>query len=227
MFTDGKMFADGPSPRATPDATSSIMKKLQISRVLARKKWSQTRLANAAGVSRGYMSSLVNNNSVPSLEVLERIADALDVDIGALYGPRPVPVAGRVGGGACVELVDAFAKGDGLYHVACPDDLPASDVVAVEVTGDSMQPLINPGDVLFFTRRFVGIDDRVLNRVGICETADGRALVKLIRPGRERGIFDLYSANDRARVPEYGIRLKWASPLRRHIAAEDVERVEK
>jgi transcriptional regulator with XRE-family HTH domain len=227
MFSKGNVITHRPSQRSHKNAINRGMAKLKIQRILKRRGWTQTKLAEAVDVTRGYMSMLVSGKKVPSLEILERIADALDVDIGALYGPRETPVAGRVGAGASVELVDAYPRGDGLYHVACPDDLPARDVVAVEVTGDSMLPLIRPGDILFFSRFFMGVDGDTLNRVGICATEDGRALVKLIRPGRDKGTFDLYSANDSAAAPIYGVRLKWAAPLRRHIASEDVESVEK
>ncbi len=171
------------------------------------------------------MSQLISGKKTPSLDTLQRIADVLDVDLSSLYdSARPVPVAGRVGAGASVELVDAFEKGDGLYKVASPEDIPAASVVAVEVQGDSMAPLIMPGDVLFFSRHFMGVDESAINRVSICETDDGRALVKQIRIGRETGLFDLYSANNN-QPPEYGVKLIWAAPLRRHLAKSDVERL--
>ncbi|MBV7408183.1 XRE family transcriptional regulator [Maritimibacter sp. DP1N21-5] len=182
----------------------------------------QTRLAEAVGVSRGHMSLIISGQKAPSLSLLERAADALEVDISALYETsRTVPVAGRVGAGSRVELVDAFPQGEGLFRVACPEDLPSREVVAVEVEGDSMSPIIMPGDILFFTRNFVGIDENAVNRVSICETEDGRALVKLLRFGRDEGAFDLFSANN-LQPPEYGVKLQWAAPLRRHIARQDV-----
>jgi phage repressor protein C with HTH and peptisase S24 domain len=158
--------------------------------------------------------------------MLQDIATFLDVPIRSLYvNEQRIAVAGRVGAGARVELVDSFAKGDGLYHIICPDDLLATGIVAVEVTGTSMEPLIFEGDILLFTRNFIGIDPTALGRVGICETEDGRALVKQIKLGREPGTFDLFSFNAASNGPEYGVHLKWAAPYRRHLRAEDVEKV--
>jgi phage repressor protein C with HTH and peptisase S24 domain len=157
--------------------------------------------------------------------VLSKIVDALDVDPSEVFERlRKIAVAGRIGAGASVLLVDSYAKGDGLYHITCPDDLPSTGIVAVEVQDNSMEPLIKEGDVLLFSRHFIGIDERVIGNVGICETADGRALVKQIKPGRDPGTFDLYSFNTASNGPEYGVRLKWAAPYRRHLKAEDVDK---
>jgi len=186
----------------------------------------QSDLADAVGVNKSFISEIASGKKKPSFETQQAIADALNVDVGALFqSRRPIAVAGRVGAGAHVDLVDANQKGDGLYHVACPDDLPTKGIVAVEVAGDSMLPLIEPGDVILFSRHFIGVDPSVLARVGICETEDGRALIKVIRPGREVGTFDLYSANAAVNGPEYGVRLKWAAPYRRHLRKEDVDRI--
>lgn len=182
-------------------------------------------LAARVDKSPSYISMLERgaHGKRPSSELLNSIANALDVSPGALFAEsRPVPVAGRVGAGAEVELVDAYPKGEGLYHVAAPDDLPAASIVAVEVVGDSMEPLIEEGDVIFFCRHFVGIDPAAIGHVAILETDDGRALVKKIVPGREPGTFDLYSVNP-ATPPEYGCRLVWAAPWRRHLRRQDVE----
>ena len=200
--------------------------KLRLKPILRLRGISQQALADAIGVNKSFISDIANGKKLPGTENLAAIADALDVDIGQLVeSTRSVAVAGRVGAGAAVQLVDGYEKGDGLYHVACPDDLPSRNIVAVEVEGDSGEPLINHGDVLFFTRHFVGIDENAIKRVAILETEEGRALVKKVMPGREPGTFDLVSINPTWPV-EYGVRLKWAAPLRRPIAAEDVQRIE-
>lgn len=180
-------------------------------------------LAEALDISQPYLSQIENGKRRPSAALLQDIATILNVPVSLLYtDERPVAVAGRVGAGAQVELVDAYVKGDGLYHVACPHDLSEDRVVAVEVQGDSMSPIIQSGDILFFSRHFLGVDENAINRVSICETQDGRALVKYLRPGRDPGTFDLHSANN-SNQTEYSVPLKWAAPLRRHLAKEDIQ----
>lgn len=192
-----------------------------------RKKFgiTATKLAEMVDISRPYMSQIENNTGGkrPSGDLLMRFAAALDVPVSKLFpSDQAIAVAGRIGAGAEVQLVDAYEKGDGLYQVACPDGLSSSGVVAVEVVGDSMAPIIQPGDVLFFSRHFFGIDENALGRVSICETEDGRALVKHITKGRDSGTFDLMSANNTT-AAEYSVRLKWAAPMRRHVPKEEVE----
>jgi transcriptional regulator with XRE-family HTH domain len=181
-------------------------------------------LADAIDISQPYLSQIENGKRRPSAAMLQDIASFLGVPIRTLYAnEQRIAVAGRVGAGARVELVDAYEKGDGLYHIACPDDLLATGIVAVEIKGNSMEPLMFEGDILLFTRHFLGVDPAVVGRVGICETEDGRALVKQIREGRDPGTFDLYSFNSASNGPEYGVRLHWAAPYRRHLRSEDIE----
>ncbi len=197
--------------------------KLRLKELLEERQLKQVWLVNKLDLSPGYVSHLVGNTRTPSPALLARLADAFGVPVAQLMADRPpVAVAGRIGAGAAVELVDAYPKGDGLYHVAAPEDLPASQIVAVEVVGDSMEPLIEEGDIIFFTRHFVGIDDAAVGHVAIVCTEDGRALVKKIVQGREPGSFDLYSINP-STPPEYGVKLSWAAPWRRHLRRQDVE----
>jgi len=152
-------------------ATKHCIMELQIGKILRRRKLTQRWLAEAVDVSPGYMSSLVSNQKKPSAELIEKMAEALGIEPGALWlSTRAIPVAGRVGAGSQVELVDAYAKGEGLYKIACPSDLEAEKVVGVEVRGDSMLPIFASGDVILFTRDFVGVDESVIGQVCVLET---------------------------------------------------------
>lgn len=139
-------------------------------------------------------------------------------------GPS-VAVAGRVGAGAMVDLVDAFVKGDGLYRVAVPDGLSPRGIVAVEVEGDSMAPIYQPGSILFYSRDTVGVPTEAIGRICVCEDTRGNAWVKVVRIGREEGTFSLISLN-----PEsdnmHGVRLAWAAPVKFHLPPEYVQRLD-
>jgi len=52
--------------------------------MLAKRQVSQTKLSKEVGVTRPYMSSLCNNDRVPSFGLLERISDALDCELWEL-----------------------------------------------------------------------------------------------------------------------------------------------
>ncbi len=197
------------------------MHTLDIGRILSEKGWSQTRLADAVGISRGYMSQLVSGQKQPSHDMLLRLADALDVQIGELYrSPQPtVSLAGKVGAGAVVELADPYEKGAGP-QVELPPGLPNGGIVAVEVEGDSMEPAFFSGDLLFYTRyTHDGVPTEAIGRPCVAEDAEGKVWVKQVKRGDSSGLFNLISLNPGA-TTMWNVRLKWAAPVRLHWPAE-------
>jgi len=166
------------------------------------KGWTQADLAEATGLSQSYIGAIESRNIAksPSMDTLISIANALGVRIGELFDDaKPVAVAGKVGAGAKVPLVDAYAKGDGLYHVACPFELPHDiGVVGVEVEGDSMTPI--------FPTEAVGA-------ICVCEDANGDGWVKHVKPGTELGKFHLISLNPLV-DNMFDVILKWAAPVK-------------
>lgn len=156
---------------------------------------------------------------------ISKVAAALDVsEIWLMHGigddsAPTVTIAGRVGAGARVPVFDAYEKGDGP-QVEVPPQLPTTGIVAVEIVGDSMEPVYSAGDILFYSRfTHDGVPAEAIGRRCVCEDADGNGWVKVVRAGRERGTFDLHSFNDTS-PPMYGIMLKWAAPVRLHWPAE-------
>ncbi|MFB9149554.1 S24 family peptidase [Roseovarius ramblicola] len=151
------------------------------------------------------------------------VSDFIDGMVGLSHHDT-VTIAGTVGAGAQVPVFDAYEKGDGP-QVACPPGLRPHGVVAVEIAGDSMEPVYSAGDLLFYTRdTHEGVPSEALGRRCVCEDTDGMGWVKLVRAGRDPGTFDLHSFNDAA-APMYGVRLKWAAPVRLHWPADLVRRV--
>ena len=59
--------------------------ELRIKDVLKEKKVTVVSLAGMIGITQPNMSNIVNGKSMPSLETLEKIADALDVPITELF----------------------------------------------------------------------------------------------------------------------------------------------
>ena len=60
--------------------------KFVIKEIAKKKGVSMLELANRIGITPPSMSNIVNGKLTPSLETLEKIADALDVPIGELFG---------------------------------------------------------------------------------------------------------------------------------------------
>lgn len=136
-----------------------------------------------------------------------------------------VSVAGRVGAGAEVDLYDAYPKGEGLYRVACPPQISSHGIVAVEVAGESMVPVYQPGTVLFYSRTTMGVPTEALGRICVCEDSHGRAWVKQVKTGQQEGTFSLISINPMSETL-HGVHLKWAAPVRFSLPPEYVERHE-
>ena len=160
------------------------------------------------------------------MDTLISIANALDVRIGELFDDvRSVAVAGKVGAGEKVPLVDIYEKGDGLYHVACPSELSSSGgIVGVEIDGDSMLPVFRDGDVLFYSRDTIGVPTEAVGAICICEDESGDAWVKYIKNGSEPGKFHLISLNPLVENM-FDIQLKWAAPVKLHWPKALVERI--
>lgn len=53
-----------------------------------RRGWSQTQLAQAAGMTQSAVARFEAGGTVPTLPVLERLAHALDVDLAVQFKPR-------------------------------------------------------------------------------------------------------------------------------------------
>lgn len=190
-------------------------------------------VAIAAGVSYDQLKSLMQGKSnTTNVDDGLKVASAFGVSVedffsGHFLSSAPtIAVAGRVGAGALVDLVDAFEKGDGLYRVACPPQLKPHGIVAVEVEGDSMAPLFRPGSVLFYSRpTSEGVPTEAIGVPCVCEDVGGKAWLKVVKVGSQEGTFSLLSLNPDA-DNMHGVRLAWAAPVLLSLRPELVERVE-
>jgi len=200
--------------------------KFRIRELRKQRRLTLVELAEKAGISRSYLNELELGAKTINAARLEQVARALDVPVEDLFvlTPGHVAVPGRAGAGARVYLVDDHAKGEGLYQVECPPQLPARGIVAVEVSGDSMEPVYSEGDLLFYSRDVMGVPDEAVGRKCVCEDDEGRIWVKQVKADSEPGLFRLLSINP-AGDNMFGVRLKWAAPVRLHLPAEFVRKV--
>lgn len=186
----------------------------------------QEYMAEMLDISTGLYNGLETGKRRMNETYLDGIAKILGVGVTDLIiEDRPaIAVAGKVGAGAKVYLVDAYSKGDGIYHVACPPQISPHGIVAVEVEGTSMAPTYEPGAVLFYSRDTMGIPTEAIGRICVCEDNDGHAWVKQIRTGTAEGTFSLISLNPETET-RHGVRLKWAAPVRFSLPAEFVKKI--
>lgn len=199
---------------------------------LADTRVSIRQVADASGVSYEQLKKLNQGKSESTnVEDAQKIAlyfnRTLDEFLSATSNqPNSIAVAGYVGAGAVVPLEDAYVKGDGLYLVECPPQVSPHGVVAVEVQGDSMEPAYSQGDVLFYSRETIGIPTSAIGLRCVCEDINGHGWVKIVkrREGQPEGLFDLHSINADA-APMYDVRLVWAAPIKMHLQAQFVRKI--
>ncbi|MCD6218249.1 helix-turn-helix transcriptional regulator [bacterium] len=56
--------------------------KIRAARFTRGKEWTQKKLADAAGLSQGYISAIERGDEFPSLKALKRIGEVLDCSLG-------------------------------------------------------------------------------------------------------------------------------------------------
>lgn len=203
----------------------------RLASLIRARKITKQAAADLCGVKYHALNAvLIRENAVPNAQIAHQIANGFGVRLewllnGVASVPR-VAVAGRVGAGARVPLVDAYEAGDGLFHVVRPPILPASGVVAVQVDGDSMAPMYQPGHVLFFTRNtHEGILDEDIGKPCVVEDENGMAWVKLVKRGSAPGLWNLISLNPSA-DSAWDVKIKWAARVLLALPAELVEMAE-
>lgn len=194
-------------------------------------------IAQLSGVSYEQLKNLKQGKAqTTNVDDARKVAEAFGVTLDEFFdgnlggtGIPSIAVAGQVGAGASVPLIDAYQKGDGLFHVATPAQLlrhsGGRGIVAVEVHGDSMAPMYQPGDVLFYSRcTHEGVPDEDIGRPCVVEDAAGHAWVKQVKRGDEPGLFHLISLNPAADT-RHNQQIKWAARVRLALPADLVERI--
>lgn len=187
-------------------------------------------VARDAGVSYEQLKNLAQGKSKSTnvddaLRIAAAFSSSLEDFLDYNFDKSPsltISIAGKVGAGASVPVFDAYEKGGGP-QVECPPGLSPHGIVAVEIEGDSMEPVYSDGDLLFYSRdTHDGVPDDVIGHRCVCEDEDGMGWVKQIKPGDEPGLFHLISLNPGA-TTMWNKRLKWAARVRLHWPAELVK----
>lgn len=131
-FAMSEMF----SPRVSPgEAFSGITSAMQLALapLIAQSGMTQSALAEAIGVKKGFMSEIVSGKKSPSLDTLVRIAEALQVDIGDMFSGRAV--APRTPAPAKAQADDAI-----LYDWGTTPEPDTPEALATALVGTVRHP---------------------------------------------------------------------------------------
>lgn len=156
------------------------------------------KLAEAVGTSRGQINHLEVGERRLTEDWMIRLAKALhcepaDIMLSSL--PRMVQLVGYVGAGAQVFAYDDHAKGAGLDEVDCPPGCDPSTTVALRVVGDSMQPFMPEGTIVYYSNRHDGGCSDYINSLCVVQVRDGATLLKILKKGYTVGKYSLMSYN--------------------------------
>ena len=200
-----------------------------LATALQTTKTSLRQIAERADVSYEQLKKVKQGKSQSTnVDDAQRVATALGLTLDQFlngdFEERPtVAIAGAVGAGAMVPVFDAYEKGGGP-QVECPPQLSPHGIVAVEVHGDSMEPVYSAGDLLFYTREASdGVPTDAIGHRCVCEDMNGMGWVKQVRAGSEPGLFNLISLNPGA-DNQHDVKLKWAARVRMHLPADMARR---
>jgi phage repressor protein C with HTH and peptisase S24 domain len=119
---------------------------------------SQAEVARRLGWSPPNYARIEKGRITPSFKSLEAIAEALEVPLSALTADRPlgeeVPVIAFVSAGPGVEFTDqGYPAGGGMYFLPRPPQFTDPNGFGVEVSGDSMVPKYEDGQVVMVDTR--------------------------------------------------------------------------
>lgn len=199
----------------------SLGERLRIAR--KNKGFTQQNVAKHFNITAAAVSSWEKNRTEPSLEIIKKLANLLDVDTQTLQfgespetwednfpkSPRPtVPLVGNVGAGGHIHPIDDHLQGAGLEDIEAPFGAPKG-TLAVMVTGESMYPYLKTGSILYYTKRLKNVQD-YLHELVIVHFADGRKAVKTVTLGSVPGTFTLTSMNA---PPIIDVQVESVSPI--------------
>lgn len=171
-------------------------------------------LAEATGLSVSYVSRLEKGARNLSLRNLNLFAHALNKSPQELLANdakekrNVVAVMGRIGAGAEISPDEEQVPPEGLYEIETPFPLP-DDAIAFEVTGESMWPRYDPGDIIICWRQGV-VPEEVVGWEAAVKTADGARYLKRVLRGSSAGTYDLESHNA---APIRGVALIWVAAI--------------
>ncbi len=119
---------------------------------------SQAEVARRLGWSPPNYARIEKGRFTPSLKSLEAIAEALEVPLSVLAEEHPmgdeVPVVAFASAGPGVEFTDqGYPAGGGMYFLPRPPQFTDPNGFGVEVSGDSMVPKYEDGQVVMVDTR--------------------------------------------------------------------------
>ncbi len=179
------------------------------------KNINQTELGRIMGVKQSTISRWEAGIDEPEHDLVIQLAEYFNCSTDYLLGtdtqnegPKVTNVVGYVGAGEVNIPYDDYAHGDGMEEVETPPGLRET-AVAVRVKGDSMYPAYEDGDIIFYIRNGVDIDEGAcIGKQCIIKVTDGPIYIKRLSRGSSPGLYHLESHNA---PPMHDKSIEWAA----------------
>ncbi|ACF01862.1 putative phage repressor [Rhodopseudomonas palustris TIE-1] len=196
--------------------------KALIRAILDARDWTQADLAARLRTTQVTVSRWLDGTE-PRGPMRDRLRDLAE-ESGLVPQARAnhvIKIMGRVGAGAIIDPDYEQTPEDGLEQIELPYPI-GSDLIGFEVSGTSMMPKYDPGEILVVQREQPVSFDSMIGQYAVVRTDDGRRLVKRVMPGPKSNLYNLESANAETIV---GARLVWGSPVQMAIPNVQLRRI--
>jgi repressor LexA len=184
-----------------------------IERALKRTGKSKGGLAEAMGVRPGAVSEILSGIRLIKASEIEPITEYLALN--------SVPIMGRVGAGASIEPEHEQVPPEGLGEVELPFPIE-EETIAFEVSGDSMLPKYENGDVIVVYREQRHPLSSFYGEEAAVRLKTGERYLKTIERGKSSTLVNLKSFNAK---PINGVKLEWIGEICMTLPRGQIERM--
>ncbi|WGS18868.1 MULTISPECIES: S24 family peptidase [unclassified Bradyrhizobium] len=172
-----------------------------IERGLEKTGKSKGGLARAMGVRAGAVSEILSGIRLIKAAEIPLIVEYLELN--------SVPIMGRIGAGASIEPDYEQVPPEGLGEVELPFPL-SEETIAFEVSGDSMLPKYENGDVIVVYREQRHPLSSFYGEEAAVRLKSGERYLKTVERGHSSGVVNLTSFNAK---PINGVKLEWIGEI--------------
>ena len=172
-----------------------------IERGLKKPGKSKGGLAAAMGVRPGAVSEILGDIRLIKASEIQPIIDYLELN--------SVPIMGRVGAGATIEPEHEQVPPEGLGEIELPFPI-AEETIAFEVSGDSMLPKYENGDIIVVYREQRHPISSFYGEEAAVRLKTGERYLKTVERGKSASVVNLTSFNAK---PINGVKLEWIGEI--------------
>ena len=184
-----------------------------IERGLEKTGKSKGGLARAMGVRAGAVSEILSGLRLIKASEIAPIMEYL--------GLNSVPIMGRVGAGAVIEPENEQVPPEGLGEVELPFPI-SEETIAFEVSGDSMMPKYENGDIIVVYREQRHPLSTFYGEEAAVRLKTGERYLKTIERGKSASLVNLTSFNAK---PINGVKLEWIGEICVSLPRAQIERL--